>query len=119
MSAKIEIDELQNLLIQAGVDQKTRSTIIRDAEELAAEKKLEKSEEKTPKGKNEFVIIIRSDNEEVEKLVQSGWVLQVPDGTADATVIDRLAKAAKEQNVILSDAASGERNPCNRQPHSL
>jgi hypothetical protein len=97
MSAKIEIDELQNLLIQAGVDQKTRSTIVKEAEELAAEKKAEKSENKEPKKKNEFVVIIRGDDE-VEKAVQSAFVLQVPEGTADSTVIDRMLKAAKNQN---------------------
>jgi hypothetical protein len=97
MSAKIEIDELQNLLIQAGVDQKTRSLILKEAKELAEEKKIEKSEEKLPKSKNEFVVVVRG-NEDLEKVLKQCWVLSVPEGTNDSTVLDRLTKAAKEQN---------------------
>jgi len=96
MSAKIEIEELNTLLTQAGVDQKTRSVILKEAQELAAERALEKKDN-GPKSKNEFAILIRGDSDLASK-VQQGWVIVVPEGTSDDTVISRCKSAAKEHN---------------------
>lgn len=106
MSLKIEIEELQAILIEAGLDQTQRAKIIKlandEAEAKKAEKEAEKEEEGT-KGKYRFVVLIRG-SEEVKKVLEGAGcflaqVLEENDGTKLQT--DLITSAAR-QNEKLS-----------------
>lgn len=88
----IKIEELSDLLIQAGVEEKIRSLVLKEAKELEATKKEDRENDASPKAKSEFVIVVRG-NEELAATLQQGWILSVPTGD-DPTTLDGRFKAA-------------------------
>lgn len=97
MSQKIEIDELQNILIQAGVDQKTRSVIVKEAQELISEKQQDAADNKEPKAKNQYVVVVKTDADLTGKTIVS-TIIQIPESDDPNKVIDKIKDAAREQN---------------------
>lgn len=63
-------------------------------QKLEEDKKEERSENKAPKTKNQFVILLDSS-------ATTGHVVQIPDGEDPSTTIDRLKRAAKKQNTMM------------------
>lgn len=97
MSLKVP-DDLNEILIQSGVDTALRSKIMKEAESLEADKKAEKSSNFGPKAKNKFVIMVRGDKTLADK-VQQGWIIKVKENDDTNTLVERIKNAAKEQNV--------------------
>lgn len=95
MSLKIE--EISEILIQAGLDSSVRSKILKEAQTLEEEKKTEKQDNKEPKQKNKLIIFIRGDKDLAAK-VQSGWVVKTAESDDTNTLESRIKIAAKEQN---------------------
>ena len=93
----LKIEELQEILVQSGVDLVLRSKIIKEAEELEAEKKADRGSDSTPKSKNKFVIVVRGDDN-LAKELQSGWVVSVAENDDVSTLVERFGKAARAQN---------------------
>lgn len=99
----IKLDELQELLVQASVPTDKIKVVLQDAQELEAKKKEEREANKAPKSKNEFVIAVRG-NEQLKAVLQQGWVVSVPTGTDNSTLVERFVKAAKEHNMNVKKA---------------
>jgi 2-iminoacetate synthase ThiH len=97
MSKNINIEELQAILIEAGLDSKTRSTVLKTAEELVQEKKAEKEETKLPKQKKQFVVVVKTTADlKGHEIVSS--VFQMSESEDANTLVERLQKAAKIQS---------------------
>ena len=90
----INIDEdLNEILIQAGLSVENRSKVIKLAKELEEAKKEEKGDEKVSKGKNTFTILIRGDKEIADK-VAAGWIVKHPLEQDAGETAERLIRAA-------------------------
>jgi hypothetical protein len=94
----IKIEELQSLLIEAGIkDVAQRSAVIKAAQELENEKKLEREENKDgPKAKNRHVFFVRKD--EKGNYSEAGWVAKIPQDSDSNTLLSRIQTAAAKQN---------------------
>ena len=92
----IKIDELNDILLTAGVkDQALRSAIIKTAEELEQDKKADK-DEAPKKGKSKHVIFIRKD--ENGKYAEAGCLAKVPQDSDNNTLLSRIQTAAAQHN---------------------
>lgn len=99
-------DELQEILIQAGLSVEQRSKVVKIAKELEAAKKEEKEEGAVDKKKNKFTIFLRGDKDLAEK-VAAGWIVKSPQDVDDNEASERLIRAARYQN----DASKRKKNP--------
>jgi hypothetical protein len=94
----IKIDELSDILIQAGIaDPALRSKVIKEAEALEKDKRIEAEENKAPKAKSKFVIFVRGD-EALKKSVQAGWITKIPENSDTSDILQRIQKAGAMQN---------------------
>lgn len=96
----IKIDELQDILLAAGVkDQALRSAILKEAQALEDEKKEEKSDSKGPKAKNKFTVFIRCSPEH-EKLFRdsAAFILKSPEEVPDENLTGLIKESAITQN---------------------
>ena len=108
----IKLEELQEILTQAGIDAGKRTIAMHLAKEMEAAKKAEKEEEKDGEGnggKYKNVVFIRGD-ESLKRLVEGGaWIAQeledAPEGSFSIT--DGLIAAAARQNEALNAPKSG------------
>lgn len=91
----INIDDIQEVLIQNGIEPEKRSAIIKDIKDAVEAEKEEK--EKAPRQKSKFTVLIRGDAE-LAKVVQQAWVVQTPDEQDDSTLVDRLKIATARHN---------------------
>lgn len=94
----IKIDDLQEVLIQNGIEPEKRSAIIKDLKEAELAEKEEA--EKAPRQKSKYTILIRGDAE-LAKVVQQGWIVQTPEEQDDSTLVDRLKIATARHNQNL------------------
>ena len=90
-------EDLQAILIEAGLPVELRSKVVKVALEYEDAKKEEKDEEGKPKSKNKFTVLIRGDKSIVE-LVQQAWIVQTKEDQDDSTLIDRLRIATARHN---------------------
>ena len=92
-------DDLSEILIQAGIDQKKRSEAMKIAEELEAAKKEERGGG-APKSKYNYTILIRADDPAVKKVLENteGFICKTADTIDQATIPDRIKVASIEQN---------------------
>jgi hypothetical protein len=94
----LKIEEVIDALKQENIPAQTLVSIETKLEELEKEKKEDRaSNSGGVKSKNEFVIVVRGD-EELKKTLQQGWVVQVKQGDDIQTLPSRFASAAKEHN---------------------
>lgn len=93
----LKIEEINQVLTEIGVNLETRQKAIKAAEEFEANLKEERAENKGPKSKNKFVIVVRGD-EKVKAAVQAGWVVQMKESADESTLISRITEAARESN---------------------
>jgi hypothetical protein len=105
----IKIEELQSILIEAGIPAEKRSEAIKLAQEVEAEKKAEREEGKAPKSKTKYVVLIRGD--EALKVATSGgaWLVKMPDEADTSKTLDILTSAAARQNDAKGSKPSGGR----------
>jgi hypothetical protein len=93
----IKLDELQELLVQASIPNDKIKIVLQDAKDLEEKKKEEREANKAPKSKNEFVIVVRGD-EQLKAALAQGWVMSVKTGDDVSTLPERFVKAAREHN---------------------
>ena len=92
----VKVDELEFLLNQLDVANEVKSKILDEVKALEEEKKSEREAGKS-KAKNEFVVFVRGD-EELQKVLQQAWIVQVPESSDNASLITRMQEAAGEHN---------------------
>lgn len=94
MAIKIEdiVEALREEKIPANTIIAVQNKLEAIQEELKAERKSD-----VPKAKNEFVIVVRGDAA-LSKVLQQGWVIQVPSGSDIQNLPSRFTDAAKEHN---------------------
>jgi len=92
----LQIDEIIAELNDLGID----AAKVKEAEEafrkLEEEKADDRAANKQPKQKNQFVIVLNSTSGN-----KSGWVLQLKEGDDAQTTLDRVKRAAKQQNTNM------------------
>lgn len=94
----IKIENLQAILIEQGVtDPVLRNAIIKAAQKVEQEEKIDREADKGPKQKNKFAIVVRGDSE-LKKVLQAGWVVKVPEASDNSTIHERIINAARAQN---------------------
>jgi len=94
----INIDELNDLLTQAGIELEKRKLVLKEAEELEQEKKDEKAANKGPKATKEFVVIIRGEPELKDK-IQQAWIVQRKAEADNSCLVNEIKEVAREFNV--------------------
>ena len=94
----IKLDELPELLIQAGVsDAKLRTAILQTARKLEDEKKSDGPS--SPKSKSKYTVLIRG-TEETKKLLenQEAFITKTPLDLDEDTIFNRIVVASARQN---------------------
>lgn len=97
----IKIEELQDVLLAAGVkDQALRSAIIKEAEELENSKKEEREGSKGAKSKYNYTVLVRSDNPDIKAALENTecFIAKTSEEIDQNTIPDRMVWAAREQN---------------------
>lgn len=74
----LTLEEIQQVAIEAGLDQATRAKLIKEAEAAEKEKKAEKQANAEPKQKNQFVVVVKTDANLNGKQIVS-TVFQMPE----------------------------------------
>lgn len=98
MAINIE-EDLQTILIEAGLSADQRSKVMKIAQEVEQEKKAEKEADKNnPKKKKKLNIVIRTDDPNICANIASGWVIESPEDVPVEQLADRMALGAKYQN---------------------
>jgi len=96
----LTIDELNDVLLQAGVkDNNLRSTILKEARALEEDKKAEK-EPAGKKSKYNYTIIVRSDNPAIKDTLENteAFIAKTAEEVDQGTVLERMKVGALEQN---------------------
>ncbi len=91
----LNIDEIISALRDEKIDPKILVAVETKLEKIEQDKKADRSS--TPKGKNEFVIMVRGDAA-LKKILQQGWVVQVKKGSDIQNLPIALQAAAKDNN---------------------
>jgi len=92
-------DDLAEILVQAGLDAVACFKVIKIVEEVEQEKKEEKGNN-GPKAKNKYVILFRTDDDEIKKAITETEAFLVKTSeSVDANEVPKLMlRAAVEQN---------------------
>ena len=96
--AKIDIEVVQSILMKTDIDAQMVAQIMED---LKFEAKQKGDEEKEPRQKNQFVVIV---NDPYGKIKETGfdyacWVVQIPEDDAPMTALARLHKGVYDFNL--------------------
>lgn len=98
----MNIDDLTEILRQNGVAAPTIKQIITDLKQAAEDNKGTAG----PKAKNKFVVLLNSPTNELTNA--QAWVVQVPEETAAADIMNKVSSAAREFN---ANTRKGKKNP--------
>jgi len=93
---RIEIDEVESVLLQNKIDKVTVQTIIKDLNQVVTELKNDK--DPVEKKKWEHIIILNDTDGILIGKEIAGWVVQQEQDEDAGTVLSRLVDAAKAQN---------------------
>ena len=93
----LKIDEVIAVLSDSGVPSDKVAIVRKELEQIETEKKEERADNKTPKAKSEYVIVL-SDPDGKVKGDFVGWVVQIEEGQSPAAVLDKIKTAAATQN---------------------
>jgi hypothetical protein len=104
--AKIDIQEVEALLLQKKIDTTKVQEIVRDMEKIVEEIKEDRAAERGPKQKWEPIIIILDENNELKNKDLVGWIVNQKDGEDANLILSKLCDAARNQN----EAAKRKRN---------
>lgn len=96
--AKIDIELVQSILMKTDIDAQMVAQIMED---LKFEAKQKGDEEKEPRQKNQFVVIV---NDPYGKIKETGfdyacWIVQIPEDDAPMTALERLHKGVYDFNL--------------------
>jgi len=103
---KIDITEVESVLLQNKIDQPKVQAIIHDLEQVVQELKNDKDDTDLPKVKWEHIIVLNDKEGLLKGKEIAGWVVQQKEGDDAGTILSRLEDAAKEQN----EAAKRKKN---------
>ena len=95
--AKIDIENVEAILLERKVDRIKVSEIIKDLEKVVAEEKEERLAEKDPTQKWEHVIVINDPDGKLKDEF-TGWVVQQKSGQDAGLILSKLSDAAKASN---------------------
>ena len=103
---KVELENVEEILLQKKVEPIKVQEIIRDLEQAAEEEKEDKKANAGPKSKYEFVVILNDKDGILKDKEIAAWVVQQLDGQDAGLVLSKLSDAAKTQN----EAAKRKKN---------
>ena len=95
---KLNIEDVQEAIKLANVTPDQQDKILQHLQQVAAEEKKEKEENKLPRQKKEFGVILLDELGEIPTTNISALVYEIPDNVEHDSVIERLAKAVGEHN---------------------
>ena len=103
----LKIDELQAILIEAGVEDAKRSQVLKLAREAEEEAKADREAEKEGENKNKYryVVLIRGDEETKKQVAGGAWLAQVVEDSDGTNLQKDLVASAARQNDLLSSRA--------------
>jgi hypothetical protein len=93
-------DDIQEILIQAGIDQKKRSEAMKIADEIEAAKKEEREAGKSPKSKYNYTVLLRVDDPEIKKVIENteAFITKTAESIDQSQIIERITIGASRQN---------------------
>jgi hypothetical protein len=94
--SKIDISKLPDILTEEGVDKNKQEKILEHIQEILKAEKEEKEENKTPKAKNEFGVVLFAP--ELVGKEYTACIYQIKDGDDHSTVLKRISEACHDQN---------------------
>lgn len=94
--SKIDINEVAEVIKTFKIEPSVAREILEELNSRAEAKESDKAEP-TPRGKQQYVVVI-SDPEGKLKQDMVGWVVQLPESASPHSVIDRVMKAAHDFN---------------------
>ena len=98
-SMKFTIEEIQEILVGRKLEMEKVNQISRDLAEMAKQKKEEAEEEKVPKERTEYTVVVL-DEANVLPDGLTGFVVSHKADVDPATVVSRLCDAAKAHNLV-------------------
>lgn len=101
---KIDIENVESILIQRKIDPTKVQEILRDLKVALEEEKEEK--DKTPKQKWEYIIVLSDPQGELKGKELVGWVVQQKEGEVARNIIPNLQSAAG----VVNSAASKKKH---------
>jgi len=95
---KINIEDIQEALKIANVTPDQQDKVIEHLQQVAAEEKKEKEENKLPRQKTEFGVILIDELGEIKTDNVSALIYQIPDDVEHDSVLERVQKSIQEHN---------------------
>ena len=96
--SKINIDEVESVMLQQKIDPAKVSQIVKDLEKIVEELTEERKANAEERQKWEHVIILNDKEGLLKGKEIAGWVVQQHEGEDAGTIVARLESAAKFQN---------------------
>lgn len=93
---KLSIAEIEEALVLSKVEPAQKEKVINELMKIAAAE----NEAKAPKSKNEFGIVLYSDDLEIQKMEFTASVYSVKEGFDHNTVLGKISEAIKESNEL-------------------
>ena len=105
----LRVEELQNILIEAGIEADKRNVVLKLAREAEEEAKASKEAEGDEnKNKYRFVVLVRGDEETQKRVAGGAWLTQIVEDD-DGTSLQRgLISAAARQNELANRPKKGK-----------
>ena len=95
--AKIDIEEVESVLLEKKIDPTKVSEVIKQLEEVVEELKEDRKANALPKQKWEYLIVLNDPDGKIKDEV-TGWVIQQREGQDSGLALGKLTDAAKAQN---------------------
>jgi len=95
---KIDIENVEAILLEKKIDPVKVKDIIKDLEQAAEDEKEDRKASAEPKSKWEYVTILYDPNNELKDKEFGSWIVQQKEGQDAGLVLSKLSDAAKNQN---------------------
>ena len=103
---KVDLEEVESLLLKKQIDPTKVSQIINELEKVAEELAEERKSTAGPKQKFEHIIVLNDTEGFLKDKEISGWVIQKESNIDTNVVMSSLADAAKSQNEVTKKKAN-------------
>ena len=97
--SKIALENVQTVLAELKIEPDKQDKILQELQKIIEDEKNERAENKAPKSKNEFGVILYDANNELAGKEFTASVFQVKQGFDFNTVLSKISTAARNQNV--------------------
>ena len=94
---KVDIEQVEATLLERKIDPPKVQEIIKDLEQAIEEEKADRDDNKVPKAKWEYTIIINDPDKKLGTEF-TGWVVKQQEGQDAGLMLGKLTDAAKTQN---------------------